>query len=88
MTEQYIVEEIQNVSVVPFVFRVGEGEGQYATQPEAESAARTKFHEIMVAVYSNSLPYHGAILLHQYGTNQPVIEGYEMVEREVTPNAN
>ena len=84
MTEQYIVEEIQNVSVIPFVFRVGEGEGQYATQPETEAAARAKFHDIMVAVYSYSLPYHGAILLHQYGTNQPLIEAYEMVEREVS----
>ena len=84
MTEQYIVEEIQNTSVSPFVFRVGEGEGEFADQPAAESAARAKFHDIMVAVYSYSLPYHGAILLHQYGTNQPVIEGYEMVEREVT----
>lgn len=84
MTEQYIVAEIQNVSVVPFVFRVGEGEGQYATQPEAEAAARAKFHDIMVAVYSNSLPYHGAILLHQYGINPAVTEAYEMVEREVT----
>ena len=83
MTEQYIVEEIQNVSVVPCVFRVGEGEGQYATQPEAEAAARAKFHDIMVAVYSYSLPYHGAILLHQYGMNPAVIEAYEMVERAV-----
>ena len=83
MTEQYIVEEIQNVSVIPFVFRVGEGEGQYATQPEAEAAAKAKFHEIMVSVYSLNIPYNGAIMLHQYGTNQPLIEGYEMVEREV-----
>lgn len=84
MTEQYIVEEIQNTSVIPFVFRVGEGEGQYATQPEAEEAAKAKFHEIMVAVHSRKIPYNGAILLHQYGTNPAVIEGYEMVEREVT----
>lgn len=84
MTEQYIVEEIQNVSVIPFVFRVGEGEGQYATQPEAEAAAKAKFHEIMVSVYSLNIPYNGAILLHQYGMNPAVIEAYEMVEREVT----
>lgn len=84
MTEQYIVEEIQNVSVIPFVFRVGEGEGQYATQPEAEAAAKAKFHGIMVSVYSLNIPYNGAILLHQFGMNPAVIETYEMVEREVT----
>lgn len=84
MTEQYIVEEIQNVSVIPFVFRVGEGEGEFADQPAAEAAAKAKFHEIMVSVYSLNIPYNGAIMLHQYGTNQPLIEAYEMVEREVT----
>ena len=84
MTEQYIVAEIQNVSVSPFVFRVGNEPGQYATPEAAKEAARAKFHDIMVAVYSYSLPYHGAILLHQYGTNPAVIEAYEMVEREVT----
>lgn len=84
MTEQYITAEIQNVSVSPFVFRVGNGEGEYATWPQAEAAAKAKFHEIMVAVYSRNIPYNGAILLHQYGTNQPIIEGYEMVEREVS----
>lgn len=84
MTEQYIVEGIQNVSVIPFVFRVGEGEGQYATQPEAEEAAKAKFHSIMTTVYSLNIPYSGAMMYHQYGTNPPIIEGYEMVEREVT----
>lgn len=83
MIEQYIVAEIQNVSVLPFVFRVGTGDGEYATSQEAEEAAKAKFHEIMVSVYSFSVPYNGAIMLHQYGTNQPLIEGYEMVEREV-----
>lgn len=83
MIEQYIVEEIQNVSVIPFVFRVGNGEGQYATIQLAEEAAKAKFHEIMVSVYSLNVPYNGAIMLHQYGTNQPIIEGYEMVERAV-----
>lgn len=84
MTEQYIVEEIQNTSVVPFVFRVGNGEGQYATQPEAEAAAKAKFHSIMTTVYSLNIPYNGAMMYHQFGTNPPIIEGYEMVEREVT----
>ena len=84
MTEQYIVAEIQNVSVSPFVFRVGEGEGEFATQREAEEAAKAKFHSIMTAVYSLNIPYNGAILLHQYGMNPAVIEAYEMVEREVT----
>ena len=84
MTEQYIVEEIQNTSVVPFVFRVGEGEGEFATQPEAEEAAKAKFHAIMVAVHSRKIPYNGAMMYHQFGTNPPIIEGYEMVEREVT----
>ena len=83
MVEQYIVEEIQNVSVVPFVFRVGTGEGQYATPEAAEEAAHAKFHDIMVAVYSGSNQYHGAIMLHQYGKNQPIIDDYEMVERTV-----
>lgn len=84
MTEQYIAAEIQNTSVSPFVFRVGNGEGEFAAQPEAEAAAKAKFHEIMVSVYSRNIPYNGAILLHQYGTNPAVIEGYEMVEREAT----
>ena len=84
MTEQYITAEIQNVSVSPFVFRVGNEPGQYATPEEAKEAAKAKFHEIMVSVYSRNIPYNGAILLHQYGTNPAVIEGYEMVEREVT----
>lgn len=83
MTEQYIVAEIQNVSVSPFVFRVGTGEGEYSTPKGAEEAAKAKFHDIMVSVYSRSIPYNGAILIHQYGMNQPVIEGYEMVERQV-----
>lgn len=84
MTEQYIVAEIQNVSVSPFVFRVGNEPGQYETPKAAEEAAKAKFHDIMVSVYSRNIPYNGAILLHQYGTNPAVIEGYEMVEREVT----
>ena len=84
MTEQYIVEEIQNKTVTPFVFRVGTGEGEYATPEEAEEAARAKFHSIMTTVYSLSIPYNGAMMYHQYGKNQPIIEDYEMVEREVT----
>lgn len=84
MIEQYIVEEIQNVSVIPFVFRVGEGQGEYATVQLAEEAAKAKFHEIMVSVYSLNVPYNGAIMLHQYGRNLPLIEAYEMIERAVS----
>lgn len=83
MIEQYIVEEVQNTSVTPFVFRVGTGEGEYATSALAEEAARAKFHSIMATVYSLSIPYNGAMMYHQYGKNQPIVEGYEMVEREV-----
>ena len=84
MIEQYIVEEIQNVSVIPFVFRVGEGQGEYSTVQIAEQAAKAKYHEIMTSVYSHTLEYNGAILIHMYGKNAPVIELQEIVEREVT----
>ena len=84
MIEQYVVEEIQNKTVSPFVFRVGTGEGEYATPKLAEEAAKAKFHSIMTTVYSLSLPYNGAMMYHQYGTNQPLVEAYEMVEREVS----
>ena len=83
MTEQYIVEEIQNKAIIPFVFRVGEGEGEYATPKAAEQAAKAKFHNIMERVYSLSLAYNGAIMIHQYGENPAVIDMYEIAERTV-----
>lgn len=84
MTEQFIVQEIQNTSVIPFVFRVGTGQGEYATVQEAEQAAKAQFHSIMTTVYSMNLAYNGAILIHMYGMNEPIIEMQEIVERTVT----
>ena len=81
MTEQFITEEIQNKSVIPWVFRVGTGEGEFTNSKAAETAAKAKYHAIMNAVYSANEPYHGAIVLHQYGENPPLIEKYEMEER-------
>lgn len=83
MTEQYIVAEIQNASVSPFVFRVGIGEGEYPTPEEAEEAAKAKYHSIMTTVYSLAIPYNGAIIIHQYGKNPAVIDMYEIAERTV-----
>ena len=82
MIEQYEVLEEQNVSVTPWVFRVGTGEGQYATPELAEAAAHAKFHAIMTAAYGNNT-YHGACILHRYGTNKPIVEDDEMIERAV-----
>lgn len=84
MIEQYVVEEFQNKSVIPYVFRVGDGEGEYATPKLAEQAAKALYHSTMNSAWSLSHQYNGAIILHQYGTNQPLIEDYEMVEREVS----
>lgn len=84
MIEQFEVFEEQNVSVIPYVFRVGTGEGQYADSKAAEAAARAKFHSIMDSVYSGNNEYHGALIIHRYGTNRAVIDDDEMVERTVT----
>lgn len=81
MIEQYIVEEVQNKSVIPYVFRVGTGEGEYATPELAEQAAKANYHSIMNSVYSFNHQYNGAILLHMYGKNPTVIEMQEIVER-------
>lgn len=83
MTEQFEVLEEQNKSIIPWVFRVGTGEGEYATTKLAEEAARAKFHDIMVSAHGANNAYHGACIIHRYGTNKPVIEDDEMVEREV-----
>ena len=84
MIEQFEVLEEQNMSIISWVFRVGTGEGQYATSKLAEEAAHAKFHEIMVSAYDAHNAYHGACIIHRYGTNKPVIEDDEMIEREVT----
>lgn len=84
MTEQYEVLEEQDKAIIPYVFRVGTGLGEYATPELAEAAAHAKFHDIMVAVYGSNVPYHGALIIHRYGKNKPMIEDDEMVEREVT----
>ena len=83
MIEQYEVLEEQNVSIVPWVFRVGTGEGQYPDSKAAEEAARAKFHAIMTSVYDGNNEYHGALIIHRCGTNKAVIDGDEMVERQV-----
>lgn len=83
MIEQFEVMEEQNMSIIPWVFRVGTGEGQYATSKLAEAAAHAKFHSIMVSAYGSNVDYHGAYIIHRYGTNKPVIEDDEMVERAV-----
>lgn len=83
MIEQFEVLEEQNVSVIPYVFRVGTGQGQYATPELAEAAAHAKFHEIMTSAYGSQNEYHGACILHRYGKNKPLIEDDEMIERTV-----
>lgn len=83
MIEQFEVLEEQNVSVIPYVFRVGTGEGQYATSELAEAAAHAKFHAIMTAAYDGNNAYHGACIIHRYGKNKPLIEDDEMIERAV-----
>ena len=84
MTEQFEVFEEQDEAIIPYVFRVGTGVGQYATTELAEAAAHAKFHEIMIAAYGSQVPYHGACILHRFGKNKPIVEDDEMVEREVT----
>ena len=83
MIEQFEVFEEQDKTIIPYVFRVGTGEGEYATPELAEAAAHAKFHEIMIAAYGSQVPYHGSCILHRFGKNKPIIEDDEMVERAV-----
>ena len=83
MTEQYEVQEIQNASCTPWVYRVGEGQGEYATVEEAELAAKAKYFTIMAAACVSQVAYHGANLIHMVGKNQ-ILEKGEIIEREVS----
>ena len=80
MTEQFEVQEIQNKSCTPWVFRVGTGEGEYATVEAAEMAAKAKYYTVMAAACQSNVAYHGANLIHMVGQNQYLEKG-EIIER-------
>ena len=82
MTEQFEVQEIQNASCTPWVYRVGTGEDEYATADEAELAAKAKYYTVMAAACVSQVAYHGANLIHMVGKNQSLDKG-EIIEREV-----
>ena len=83
MTEQYEVQEIQNKSSTPWVYRVGEGQDEYQTVEEAELAAKAKYYTIMAAACVSNVAYHGANMIHMAGSNQ-VLEKGEIIERSVS----
>ena len=82
MTEQFEVQEIQNASCTPWVFRVGTGQGEYATAEAAESAAKAKYYTVMAAACQSNVAYHGANLIHMVGQNQ-FLDKAEIIVREV-----
>lgn len=81
MIEQFEVQEVQNATCTPYVFRVGEGPDEYATPTAAELAAKAKYYTIMAAACVSTVPYHGANLIHMVGQNQ-FLEHSEMIVRE------
>ena len=83
MTEQYEVQEVQNKSCTPWVYRVGDGPDEYTTVQEAELAAKAKYYTIMAAACVSNVAYHGANLIHMAGSNQ-VLEKGEIIERPVS----
>ena len=83
MIEQFEVQEIQNTSCTPWVFRVGNGQGEYATVQEAEMAANAKYYTVMATACQSNVAYHGANLIHMVGQNQFLEKG-EIIVREVS----
>ena len=81
MTDQFLVCEIQNQAVVPYVFQVTNGD-----ITAAEHSAKAKYHQIMVTAYGSTVTYHGAMIVRMRTVNdrnEMFITDYEVVERAV-----
>lgn len=65
---KYIVNEIQNNSIIPIIF-------DEAEHSDAEDLAYSRYFTIMAAAAISDVPYHGANIIKLDGVNQSLIEG-------------
>lgn len=89
MTEQYEVIEVQNKSRLTYVFDVSDYQTNGRTWEQAEkaceSAAKAKYHTILVAAYGSNEPYCGAVILHYINDVVVLDDGNsEIIQREVS----
>lgn len=78
MIRQFVVNEIQNQSVIPLVFSVADD--SEAAKKAAEALAYSRFYQIMAAAVESAVIYHGANIIYMEGTNQLMIDG-RMIDR-------
>lgn len=89
MMEQYEVIEVQNKSRIPYVFDVSDYQENGVTWEQArkacESAAKAKYHTVLVAAYGGNEPYCGAVILHYVDDVVVLDDGNsEIIKREVS----
>lgn len=73
MIRQYVVNEIQNQSIIPLTYLVSDD--TLAAKKAAEVLAYSKYFQIMAAAVESPVLYHGANIIYMEGDNQTMVEG-------------
>lgn len=81
MKRQFVVNEVQNTTVVPVTFPVADE--TEAAKKAAEALAYSRYYQIMAVAVESSVLYHGANIIFMEGTNQTMIDGRIIDRSEV-----
>lgn len=73
MIRQFVVNEIQNQTIVPLVFAVADDTD--AAKKASEVLAYSRYFQIMAAAVESPVTYHGANIVYMEGVNQTMVEG-------------